>query len=29
VAPSPEQQAKALAILTEARKKLYGVLAED
>jgi DNA-binding PadR family transcriptional regulator len=29
VAAGPGQQAKALAILTEARKKLYGVLAED
>ena len=29
VAAGPDQQAKALAILTDARKKLYGILAED
>ncbi|HEY6532906.1 MAG TPA: PadR family transcriptional regulator [Acidimicrobiales bacterium] len=29
VAAAPEQQRKALAVLTEARKKLYGILAED
>jgi DNA-binding PadR family transcriptional regulator len=29
VAAAPEQQRKALTVLTEARKKLYGILAED